>query len=608
MLRRPVQLTLESMLDALESHSRANRSPGAGSSVRRAFLVVLLLTGPACSFHAPADPPAAADAGVVLLDASSGPDDAQADASATDLGHGDDATTPDAPAEDAGFADSGFADTGFADAGFTDTGFTDTGFADSGPSDAGFFPDAVPVDTGIVPDSGLVDAGFAPDARPDAGPPDTGISPDAGFPSCSLPAAWASLGAAPASLGTVTLPFDVDLPLLAADLDSDGQDEFIALSITAATAAVIDFDDCTATPRIVAQSSVLGTVVAGGAVVSPNTGGHAVATGSSNQLSLLVYDRQAQTFEPGPPSTANVEMLRSVTTTPLGDVLFLLGQHQGMGIWGQMPGGSRILAGQARQMGAFLGSSGGNYTWAVTSDADVRIASVPGDTIIPQTGTPLGPPSLLGPGGYGGGDTVHLAYAVLDSTTRGLRVVRFSAANPAAPSASVTFMTGTADVVAAPLVAWSPGATGFYFLTSDGRLDGCTLIPGSLVCTRPTGGPYNLPGGATAVRNNSELLSAYVRGPNPDLIAVSSRGAVHFVGTNLTAFQAVALRDNATAPAALIPHFFDRYGQPGTMLAIPLRSGVIELVGWRRPVGAGPDSQLWTQSRGRPERTGRLGP
>lgn len=604
MLRRPVQLTLESMLDALESRSRANRSPGAGSSARGAFLVsLLMLTGSGCSFHAPAYPPSAVDAGLGG-DAISGMDDAQGlDATSPDLGQGDDATSPDAPAEDAGVSDLGFADAGFADAGFVDAGF------DGGASDLGFFPDALPTDTGIPPDSGAPDAGFAPDAQPDAGPPDSGISPDAGFPSCTLPGAWSSLGATPSSLGTITLPFNVDLPLLAADLDGDGQDELIALSIVAATAAVIDFDDCTSTPQIVAQSSLLGTVATGAAVVSPNTGGRAVVSGSGNQLSLLFYDRVARTFEPTPPSTANVDMLRSVATTPLGDVLFLLGQHQGMGMWGQMPGGSRSLPGVPRQTGAYLGSTGGNYSWVVTTDLDVRVVSVPGDVVLPQSGTPVGPPSLLGAGGYGGADTVHLAYSVLDSTTRGLRVVRFSAANPTATAVSVTFMTGSSDVLAAPLVAWSPSATGFYFLTSDGRLDGCTLIPGNLVCTRPTGTPYNLPGGAGAVRNNSELLSAYVRGPNPDLIAVSARGAVHFVGTNLTAFQTLTLQDNAVvAPSALIPHFFDRYGQPGTLLAVPLRNGVVELVGWRRPAGAGPDTQLWTQSRGRPERTGRLGP
>ncbi len=68
MLRRPVQLTLESMLDALESRSRANRSPGAGSSARGAILFLwLVVTGSGCSFHAPAYPPSAVLTGTACL-------------------------------------------------------------------------------------------------------------------------------------------------------------------------------------------------------------------------------------------------------------------------------------------------------------------------------------------------------------------------------------------------------------------------------------------------------------------------------------------------------------------------------------------------------------
>ncbi len=156
------------------------------------------------------------------------------------------------------------------DANETDTGLPrpdagsegpDAGAADAESADSGAAPDALPPDAlppDALPPDALPPDAIAPDAEPadlgmspnDAGFPDTG-SPDLGFPDTGAPDAGVSDSACPppqppaavSQIGEVALQHPVDLPLLVADLDNNGQDEFVAASSTGEF-SIIRFDSC----------------------------------------------------------------------------------------------------------------------------------------------------------------------------------------------------------------------------------------------------------------------------------------------------------------------------------------------------------------------------
>ena len=64
----------------------------------------------------------------------------------------------------------------------------------------------------------------------------------------------------------------------------------------------------------------------------------------------------------------------------------------------------------------------------------------------------------------------------------------------------------------------------------------------------------------------------------------------------------------AAAPRVNPEGFFSRWGLDASALFVPTTQSRLVLVGWRRPVGAGPDDVLWTQARGGPTRSGSLRP
>lgn len=168
------------------------------------------------------------DAGPAEADASEA-DASEADARQPDTGILDSEADAGIPEPDAGSADSGAApdDAGSPDGAAPDALVMDAAPVDSGASDSGP-PDAGPSDAGF-PDLGSPDAGFA-DTGADAGSMDATCTPP-------MPATTLS------QIGELTLQHAIDMPLLVADLDNDGQDEFVAAS-SVGEFSIIRFDGC----------------------------------------------------------------------------------------------------------------------------------------------------------------------------------------------------------------------------------------------------------------------------------------------------------------------------------------------------------------------------
>lgn len=576
---------------------RGNRPLHFGS---RAWALSLLFLA-ACSFEAPAftgdlppqNPDASREADALVADArdsdASGPDDAALDAGVAEDSGADDASIP----EDAAL---------------------DAGLEDAAPQDADA-PDA-PAPDALIPDTGPPDAGFADAGFPDAGFPDAAPI-DAGFPDAGC-APW-PLQANPRSVGTVSLPWDPDLPPLVADLDGDGEDEVALASSASREIMVLDWAGCSATPQTASIANI--PVGEAGLVAVSTTGGVRILAGAGNEIWLGQYQQL-----PTPSLTQTLRSpfgltIESIAADPAGSYLFLRGTSGGDPAYvaTSLSGGTigpQTLASDVTGEAAYLFTpANAPARFAVSDEESVRIAQ-PGAADAPLADggnvAPTSPPASLRPGIFGGPSDVIIAYGADDNGTFEIGVWRTNTINVA--SSGRRNATARAQIISGPIAyTYDAGGGnlegGFVFGTSDGYLAGCSVTNTltSWTCTASSFSPLNA--GSNTVVSNITPLTSYIGGDHiPDVVFATATGRVLFRDQGLTVEAAppVNLAARVLATPGISPSFFDRYGGSGSLMVVPISGSRVELLIWSRPATAGPDTNLWSQHRGNAQRSGQL--
>ena len=616
----------------------AARGSSRAQTVAAGVAALLALSG--CQFEPPryvVGGGAAGDAGFFSPDLAPRGDadepdvDVNADAEPVDLGEADLGAAPDAEPVDLGFApdaeprdalptDLTPVDTGV----LPDTGVVDTGPRDAGPRDTGPRDTGVPADTGIPPDTGV---------PPDSGiPPDSGVTPDAGVrPDAACPQApvWAAPSSPPAPLLDIPLGFVADLPVLAADLDGDAELELVAASAATGEAAVVDFDDCTGTPvveplvmRILGTQPPLG---AAGLALAQTPQGPVVVSAQGSALLVAAYTRNLRAFSGASQPIAIPGLtIDGIAGAPTYRVVASgeLAGLRAVGIFDALQGPVTIPLDSSalRAPPVMFDDGGGTPRFAAALSGGYQLFDATGAgaaTSFALGGTLSHAPSALGPGTIAGANVAVLGTPSTfgGASMRALTAARLDGFLPQGASASARtfgFNGGQPQVgvATAYLQPGSPGAGGFFYTTGGNAVVGCIVAATSqpMTCTQLT---FTLPQ-ANDVATNVELLTAYVGGTAPDLVLTSRTGAIHVLTNGLTPRFAQPIRlaaaQNVTATGAIVPHFFSRWGLDASALFVPTTQSRLVLVGWRRPVGAGPDDVLWTQARGGPTRSGSLRP
>jgi len=535
-----------------------------------------------------------------------------APASATDATDGLDAHAapgadampfPDAasPAPDAATApDAGVARDAAAPDANTDGGMA--GFPDAARPDAMTFPDAMPRDTGIRD-----------------GGPDSGV--DGG---CAAPPF--AVGPAPASVGSISVGLSISTSALVADFDDDGFDEIAVGSEMDGQIAIIDFEACSNVPTVTLGNLFVGPT---GLALARDSNGARIVSTLGGQVRLTTYS--------GPN-----RMITTTTVTPGGGFDFFTGLAVHPSASEIIVNGPRMIASSAGYasgtvsagfaFGHTLGENGIGSPAYITS-----AAAAPRTIIMNETGVVITRPDLgtdvtiTLPGASPRSAAVTIAGTPQSMTpnagfstvgytselTNGRGALSVIVVDPTAgtPLVQVEDLAGVQRFVSEPIVYSSPATNGFFAIrettmASFHELTGCTLRPLATPAGVSCGGVVSVRLAGT-VAPTVTPITAYVSGAaDPDLAVTTSdpgRGVLTFYRpTLMTVGAPVPLDDGAIATPGITTTFLSRYNVAGTVMFIPLSSGAVELVAWRRPTVTGMPQALWTQSRGGPRRSGRL--
>lgn len=546
-----------------------------------------------------------------MLDAD-GADAALADA-------GSDAGTADAePTGDGGEADLGVVDTG-ADAGTPDSGLP----LDAAPADAARdagLPDALPLDA--APDVGPRDAS-APDAAPRDSGPDAGL-PDSGRDGgpadsgadggCAAPP-WTVTGT-PQVLTTipVALADAIDLPPLIADLDGDGFEEIAIASAAAGEITILDWQGCALTPSVTTNLVFL---EASGMALAQVNGREVIVTTTAGEVRLTTYDGPGQiSFMVRPQNGFNE--LSGLMVHPLGTEIVALGER-GAGPAYVVPRTTSVV----RALGAPSVGSPAFVTglplaarYAITTATSLVVAApdqVSDGTLALMAGPVTGPAVVGGAYINGNANLAAVGFGAVSGLNPGFTVVYLDASNPGTAQVDHV-MSNDRSLGDAIGYAEAAGPASFYQLRAGNNpafhtLQGCTIGPrpqpmGGFAC-RPVPGNAALPG---TVPEDSTPISVFLSGNlSPDLAVVTAvPPRLTFYRPNfMSVGPAVVLPSAPVATPGLSTQFLSRYSIDGEVMFVPSAAGV-DIVGWRRPATSGPDSILWTQSRGDARRSGRL--
>ncbi len=410
----------------------------------------------------------------------------------------------------------------------------------------------------------------------------------------------------PSVTDTLSAGFHIDQAVVAADLDNDGDPEFIVARADREQGifGVIDIQDCktsrlTTSPRLSLRHE---PIVADGRVYAPGY----------SSVSVWRYDSAAEVPLMRMPDVdlGTVEELRSLALAPskAQAIVFAEDAAQWGSITFQIPTGTpnfrpapldrRIRSRPAylpTQSLSFLGASEADIFVARHDSSAVAIDAIEGarhPVIVPASGrfAPEGSSQV----------------AAVFAHDSGLLVYTFDLSNPR--SAEPEALDLPSPLIAEPVpITFSNGSTQVYLVSSDATLRTCTLRSNNdsnFECELSLTSSFT---NREPLAGDSAVLTTFLDDDSePDVVLITGTGRIHFrSGLDLTAEVLSAplnLNQNISGVPAIAPEFWDDdEGFRGQLMVLP-HGTEVTVVSFERSTDT-PIEHLWTQFRRDPQRT-----